>query len=195
MLEFILLLLKLFGIFFKIGIFTFGGGYAMIPLIQEEVMKYNWVDSFNTLIDFIGISQSTPGAFAINIATFIGFEQAGIIGAIFTTLGVVLPSFIIILIIAMAFKKFKENQYVKGFLSGISPVVPGIIMSVAVTFILRSVFNVVDLKFSDFKVQIGAVIIFIVAFSVSKLKKRVHPIYIVLISAVMGLVFYGFGWF
>jgi len=195
MLEFILLLLKLFGIFFKIGIFTFGGGYAMIPLIQEEVMKYNWVDSFNTLIDFIGISQSTPGAFAINIATFIGFEQAGIIGAIFTTLGVVLPSFIIILIIAMAFKKFKENQYVKGFLSGISPVVPGIIMSVAVTFILRSIFNVVDLKFSDFKVQIGAVIIFIVAFSVSKLKKRVHPIYIVLISAVMGLVFYGFGWF
>jgi len=195
MFEFILLLLKLFGVFFKIGIFTFGGGYAMIPLIQEEVMKYNWVDSYNSLIDFIGISQSTPGAFAVNIGTFIGFEQAGILGAIFATLGVVLPSFIIILIIAMVFKKFKENPYVKGLLSGISPVVPGIIMSVAISFILRSVFNVTDLKFSDFKIQIGAIIIFIVVFSVSKLKKRVHPIYLVLISAVMGLVFYGFGWF
>lgn len=110
MFEFILLLLKLFGVFFKIGIFTFGGGYAMIPLIQEEVMKYNWVDSYNSLIDFIGISQSTPGAFAVNIGTFIGFEQAGILGAIFATLGVVLPSFIIILIIAMVFKKFKETH-------------------------------------------------------------------------------------
>lgn len=191
MIDFILLLVKMFLIFFKIGIFTFGGGYAMIPLITEEVIKNGWVESTDVLIDFIAISQSTPGAFAINIATFIGYNQAGILGAIFTTLGVVLPSFFIILFIAIAFHKFKTNKYVIGFLNGISPVVPGIIMSVALTFILRSVFDVIDLNFKDFKFQIWAVIIFIISFGVSKLKKRIHPIYIVLISGALGLLFYG----
>ena len=94
----------------------------MIPLITEEVIKNGWVESTDVLIDFIAISQSTPGAFAINIATFIGYNQAGILGAIFTTLGVVLPSFFIILFIAIAFHKFKTNKYVIGFLNGISPV-------------------------------------------------------------------------
>ncbi len=191
MINYIFLLLKMFLIFFKIGLFTFGGGYAMIPLITEEVIKNGWVESTDVLIDFIAISQSTPGAFAINIATFIGFNQAGILGAIFTTLGVILPSFFIILFIAMAFHKFKTNKYVNGFLNGISPVVPGIIMSVALTFILRSVFNVVDLDFQHFQFQLGAIIIFIVSFSVSKLKKRIHPIYIVLISGILGLLIYG----
>ena len=99
------LLLKLFITFFKIGVFTFGGGYAMIPLITQEVLNNNWVDNTDVLIDFIAIAESTPGTFAINIATFIGFEQVGVIGAIAATLGVILPSFIIILIIASLFTK------------------------------------------------------------------------------------------
>jgi chromate transporter len=140
------LLFKLFYTFFYIGVFTFGGGYAMIPLISQEVLNNNWVDSTDILIDFIAIAESTPGPFAINIATFIGYEQAGIIGALFASFGVVLPSFIIILIIAKLFTKFASNKYVQGFLKGIRPVVPGIILSVAMIFILRSVFSIEDLK-------------------------------------------------
>ena len=189
--ELLKLLLKMFLSFFKIGIFTFGGGYAMIPLITQEVMANHWVDSTDFLIDFIAISQSTPGPFAINIATFVGFEQACVLGAVITTLGVVLPSFIIILFIAMAFHKFQTNPYVVGFLRGLRPVVPGIIFSVAVVFILKSLFNVTDYNYQDFKIEIWALVIFAVAFGVSKLKKRVHPIIIVLISGLLGLVFYG----
>ncbi|MBN2539958.1 MAG: chromate transporter [Bacilli bacterium] len=190
-----LLLLKLFGIFFKIGLFTFGGGYAMIPLITDEVMKYGWVDSLDALIDFFAISQSTPGAFAINIATFVGFEQEGIIGAVFATFGVVLPSFVIILLIAVAFKHFRDNKYVNGFLGGIRPVVPGIILSVAIVFISRSIFGIENRQYSDFTFELGAIIIFAISFAVSKLKKRIHPVIIVLISGLMGLLFYGLGWF
>ncbi|HOO43761.1 MAG TPA: chromate transporter [Bacillota bacterium] len=191
MLEFLLELLKLFVSFFKIGLFTFGGGYAMIPLITQEVLANGWVGSTDVLIDFIAISESTPGPFAINIATFVGFEQAGVIGAIVTTLGVVMPSFIIILIIAMAFHKFQTNKYVQGFLAGIRPVVPGIIFSVAIVFILRGLFNIEDYQYRDFKLEIGALVIFAIAFAVSKLKRRVHPIIIVLISGLLGIIIYG----
>ena len=86
-------LLQLFWTFFKIGLFTFGGGYAMIPMIIEETTKFELIEK-NEIIDFIAISESTPGPFAINIATFIGYEQAGILGALFSTIGVILPSFI-----------------------------------------------------------------------------------------------------
>lgn len=190
--ELLRTLLQLFLSFFKIGLFTFGGGYAMIPLITDEVLAHGWLDSTDVLIDFIAISESTPGPFAINMATFIGYEQAGVIGAILTTLGVVLPSFIIILFIAMAFKKFSTNKYVRGFLDGVRPVVPGIIMSVAIVFILKGVFGIADYEYGDFTFEWGAIIIFAVSFAISKLKKRVHPVIIVLISGILGLIIYGF---
>ena len=91
-------LLKLFWTFFKIGLFTFGGGYAMTPMIIEETKQFNILDE-NEIIDFIAISESTPGPFAINIATFIGYSQEGFLGALATTIGVILPSFIIILLL------------------------------------------------------------------------------------------------
>jgi len=189
--ELLKLLLQLFLSFFKIGIFTFGGGYAMIPLITDEVIAHAWVESTDILIDFIAISESTPGPFAINIATFIGFEQAGVLGAIVATLGVVLPSFIIILFIAIAFKRFSTNKYVRGFLDGVRPVVPGIILSVAIVFILKGVFGISGFEYQDFTFEVGAIIIFAISFFVSKLKKKIHPIYIVLISGILGLIFYG----
>ena len=95
----------LFLTFFKIGAFTFGGGYAMLPLIQEEVLKKAWL-SQQEIIDFIAVSESTPGPFAVNMATFIGSQTGGILGAVCATLGVVLPSFIIILIVAKCFEVF-----------------------------------------------------------------------------------------
>lgn len=185
------ILVKLFYTFFYIGVFTFGGGYAMIPLITQEVIRNSWVENTEVLIDFIAIAESTPGTFAINIATFIGYEQVGVLGAIIATLGVILPSFIIILFIARLFTKFAQNKYVQGFLKGIRPVVPGIILSVGAVFILRSVFKIEDLHFSDFTFEIGGFVIFIIMFLISRFWKKAHPVYIVGISAVLGLIVYG----
>ncbi|MCR4612277.1 MAG: chromate transporter, partial [Lachnospiraceae bacterium] len=114
--------LILFVTFLKIGAFTFGGGYAMLPLIQEEVISHGWTDA-ESLINFIAVSESTPGPFGINISTYIGKEVEGILGSLCTTLGVVLPSFIIILIVAKCYDKFKESSAVKGLMSGLKPAV------------------------------------------------------------------------
>ena len=113
--------------FFKIGIFTLGGGYAMIPLIEEEVVnRKQWV-SKDEMIDLIAIAQSCPGVFAINIATFIGYKLNKTRGAIATTIGTALPSFLIILAIAMFFSQFKDNPYVAAMFKGIRPAVVALI--------------------------------------------------------------------
>ena len=104
-----MILLDLFLTFFKIGAFTFGGGYAMLPLIQEEVIANGWLAE-KEIINFIAVSESTPGPFAINISTYIGSEMAGILGAICATLGVILPSLIIIILVAKFFEKFKTTR-------------------------------------------------------------------------------------
>lgn len=103
------LLIKLFITFFKIGLFTFGGGYAMLPMIQEQVQTNGWITS-RELVDFIAVSESTPGPFAINISTYIGMEKAGIPGALCATVGVALPSFLIIIFVAKCYEKFKTSK-------------------------------------------------------------------------------------
>ena len=121
-----MIFLELFWTFFTIGAFTFGGGYAMLPLIQAEVERHGWVDS-QTLLDFVAVSESTPGPFAINMATYVGTTQGGVLGAICATLGVVLPSFIIILIVAKCYDKFRTSRAVKGCMSGLKPATVGLI--------------------------------------------------------------------
>jgi chromate transporter len=185
------LLFRLFYTFLKVGLFTFGGGYAMIPLITEEVFNNAWVETTDVLIDWIAIAESTPGPFAVNIATFIGYEQAGVIGAIVATLGVIVPSFVIILIIAKAFTKFSTNIYVRGFLNGVRPVVPGIILSVGFTFVLKYVFEIENFKFSDFNIEVGSLVIFVVIFVLSRLWKKAHPVYLVAIAGILGILFFG----
>ena len=116
-----------FTTFFKIGIFTLGGGYAMIPLIEEEVVnRKQWV-SKDEMLDLIAIAQSCPGVFAINIATFVGYKLNKTRGAIATTIGTALPSFLIILAIAMFFSQFKDNPYVAAMFKGIRPAVVALI--------------------------------------------------------------------
>ena len=116
-----------FTTFFKIGIFTLGGGYAMIPLIEEEVVnRKQWV-SKEEMLDLIAIAQSCPGVFAINIATFIGYKLNKVRGAIATTLGTALPSFLIILAIAVFFKQFEDNKIVAAMFRGIRPAVVALI--------------------------------------------------------------------
>ena len=173
---------KLFWTFFKIGAFTFGGGYAMLPLIQSEVLKNGWI-SPDELLNFIAVSESTPGPFAINIATYVGITLSGFWGAISSTLGVVLPSFLIILCVARFFEKFSENHIIKGVMSGLKPAVIGLILSavlsVGKTVLFPSGFSLsADFYISLCIFIISAVLIF----------KKLHPIYIILISAVLGIL-------
>ena len=124
---------KLFYTFFKIGLFTIGGGYAMLPLIQEEVINNGWLPK-EEIVNFIAVSESTPGPFAVNISTYIGSVlggEFGVLGSLFgsfcATLGVILPSFIIILIVARFYEKFKTNKIVAGCMTGLKPAVVGLI--------------------------------------------------------------------
>ncbi len=173
--------LELFLTFFKIGAFTFGGGYAMLPLIESEVLSHKWL-SIDALVNFIAVSESTPGPFAINIATYIGITRAGIVGAVFSTLGVVMPSFIIILIVANCFEKFKESNFVKGIMIGLKPAVIGLIasalISIGKTVLFPNSFTI-DLSFF---ITLG---IFIISAVLAFTKK--HPILIILLSAVFGI--------
>ena len=153
-----MIFLELFWTFFQIGLFTFGGGYAMIPLIQDAVLSHGWLTD-EALINFIAISESTPGPFAVNIATYVGTEMGvaaggigtwgGFLGGMCATLGVVLPSFIIILIVAKCYEKFKTNRLVKGAMSGLKPAVIGLI-GAAVLSIGQTVFFPNGLSLSVF---------------------------------------------
>ena len=171
-------ILLLFWKFFKIGLFTFGGGYAMIPLMRAEFVEGGYI-SEQLLIDFIGISESTPGPFAVNMATFIGMENGGFFGALLTTLGVILPSYIIILIIAMFGAKFLESKTVKNAFIGLKPVVIGLISSVAVGLIISAIFPNIVLKIKNFDFNlkgfdIRTLLIMIVSFVLLKFTKRRH---------------------
>lgn len=186
---------QLFYTFFIIGICTFGGGYAMIPLIQDEVViKNSWV-SLDTLTNFIGISESTPGPFAINISTFVGYKVGGVFGAICSTLGVILPSIIIILIIAMILNKFMKNKYVKGMLDGVKPVVLSLITSTTIFLFIKLIFFNNGPLYADFKFDITSLALLIVLFGISFIykkykKKSLSPIVILLLSMVFGLIIF-----
>lgn len=193
----ILSILELFWTFFKIGAFTFGGGYAMLPLVQDAVIKHGWLAE-SQIVDFIAVSESTPGPFAINIATYVGSQRGmavlgdsvfgAIFGAFIATLGVVLPSFIIILIVARFFEKFKNSKTVSGCMSGLKPAVIGLISS-AVISIGATVFFPATVTFEVVKTAafyVSLVIFGIALFTVLKFKK-LSPIYIIVGSAVIGI--------
>ena len=195
-----MILLVLFLTFFKIGAFTFGGGYAMLPLIQAEVIKRSWVTE-QELIDFIAVSESTPGPFAVNMATFIGSRLGGdfalqsgaistyigsFLGSACATLGVVLPSFIIILIVAKCFEKFKTNSIVKGCMSGLKPATIGLIGS-AIVSVGKTVFFSAGLTAVAFSNAGFYVSLAIFAVMCTLAFKKVHPIAIICLSAAAGI--------
>ncbi len=126
------LLLELFGVTFRIGAFTFGGGYAMIPLMQREfVEKRNWVDE-KDIVDIFAIAQSVPGVIAINSSIFIGYKIAGFLGAISAALGVVLPSFIVLSVLSFYYIQFQSNPYVNGALRGVRAAVVALMISAVI---------------------------------------------------------------
>ncbi len=180
--------LLLFLEFFKMGALTFGGGYAMIPFIEETVLRHDWMTT-TELVDFIAISESTPGAFAVNISTYIGSEVGGILGAIVATLGLVLPPFLIILLIAKVYAKIKENIIVQGAMLGLKATVVGLIAA-TVLRVGREIFffegiNLAVLRSANFYVSLGifAIALFLLLY------KKLNPILIIVLSAAAGILF------
>lgn len=179
--------LELFYTFFMIGAFTFGGGYAMLPLIQSEVAaRWGDVISEEAIVNFVAVSESTPGPFAVNMATYIGAEMGGVFGSACATLGVVLPSFIIILIVAKCYEKFRESRLVKGAMSGLKPAVVGLIAN-AVLGVLMTVFFPAGFALSAFLspafYAYAGIFVLMLVLSL----KKVHPIIIICLSAALGI--------
>jgi len=171
--------LQLFITFFEIGLFTFGGGYAMISLIQNEVVvKHQWIDA-STFTDIIAISQMTPGPIGINSATYVGYTVTeNVWGAAVATFAVSLPSFIIILLIAYLYKQFKKNRWFEAALKGIRPVVLGLIASAATLLVTSD--NFIDWK---------SWVIFGLAFAATQWGK-LNPIYVIILAGITGWIIY-----
>lgn len=169
-------IIDLFVSIFKIGAFTFGGGYAMIPLIEEEVVtKRNWIKK-EEFMDILVVAQSLPGALAINTSIFLGYKIAGFIGAIAALLAVILPSFIIIILIAAFFMKFRDNEIVNAAFKGITAAVPMLVLVGAISL---------SKGLNKNTRTILTIIIGVIALSVF----NINPILIIVVSAIFGLIF------
>lgn len=168
-------LLKAFATFFKIGLFTLGGGYAMIPLIEAEVVeRHRWV-SKEEFMDLIAIAQSCPGVFAINISTFIGYKLRRIAGAVSCAMGTALPSFVIILLIAVFFHQFEDNPVVAAMFRGIRPAVVALIAVPTVKMASQAKLN----RYTVWIPVVSALLIWLLG---------VSPIYIIVAAAIGGLL-------
>ena len=185
--------LELFLNFLKIGAFTFGGGYAMISLIRETALANGWLNDFE-LTNLIAVSESTPGPIAINMATFVGSSQGGLLGAILSTLGVILPSFIIILLIATLAKNLLKRPIIKSALSAMRPCICALILSTSLIMALDILFGI-DKIGAAFSFDIRAVII-LAMIVLSKFiwkkaaKKAPSPIALIVLSAILGMGLY-----
>lgn len=185
--------LKLFITFLEIGAVSFGGGYGMISLIREKALANAWLTE-SELLNMIAVAESTPGPIAVNMATFIGSSQGGALGSLIATLGVVLPSFIIILIIAALVRSFLRYKGVQAFLGGIRPCVVGLILATSITLFASSLFDfssIGDKTTPDLNGLIILAIIILISFTVKKIRKKaLSPIILIVISAGLGALFY-----
>lgn len=169
-----MIILQLFLTFALIGAFSFGGGYAMLPLIQREVVENHHWFTLQEFSDILAISEMTPGPIAINSATFVGYKIAGIFGSIAATIGVVLPSFIIILVIAKIVIKNKDNPYFQGAFSGLRPIVVAMITSAAIMLAQDIIFEPKTL------------VLTLIALAIT-LFTKMHPILLILIFGLLGI--------
>lgn len=188
--------IELFLNFLVIGTVSFGGGYGMISLVRETVLSKGWLTE-SQFMDFIAVSESTPGPLAVNMATFIGSSQGGILGAFTATLGVVLPSFFIILIIAAVLKNILKYAGVKAVLTGIRPCIVAMIIATAISMGLN-IFIGAEKSGDAISPDIRSIIIFFILIAVQLmcgkvLKKKLSPILMIVFSAVLGIVFFGGG--
>lgn len=197
----IALLFQIFRTFFIIGLFTFGGGYAMLSLIQTEIVtNHGWMTE-SEFTDIVAISQMTPGPVGINCATYVGYDVVtasgasgimGIIGSLTATLAIVLPSFMIVLAIVKFYSKFKNSRTFADVMSGLRPAVVGLIGAAAVILCVNITWNgitpgisIVEENFTDWKSWCLLATAFVASF-----KFRINPIMIIIASGILGLLLY-----
>ena len=178
--------------FLKVGLFSFGGAYGAIPLIRDVVMSYGWM-SDATLSNMIAVSESTPGPIMVNMATYVGSSQGGILGSLLATFAVVLPAFVIILLIMVLLKNALKNQYVKAVLGGLKPCVIGIVLAMGIYMIISNIFPAsfggFDWKTLLLTIFLAAVLYLPPRIAPKKLKK-ISPILLIVIAAVCGIIIY-----
>ena len=176
--------------FLKVGCFSFGGAYGAIPLIRDVVMSYGWMTE-EELTYMIAVSESTPGPIMVNLATFVGNTQGGIIGAILATLAVVLPSFLIILLVSAVMKKLLKNKYVQAALRGLKPCIIGLVMATGVFMVITHCLSLTAGFMVDWKALLLTVVLAAVLYLSKPLfKKKVSPIILIIISAFLGIGLY-----
>ena len=180
--------LTLFLEFFKIGLFCFGGAFGMIPIIEETVVKHSWLTS-NDFYNLVGVCESTPGPIAVNMATYIGSVKGGILGSLVATLGVVLPSFIIILLVASVLNKFTDNRHFKSFMQGVKPMIIALILSTGIMLLIKAIGFI---SISQFNIDYEAIIILFIiglVYFIPKylFNKKISSAVFIVISAVIGI--------
>ena len=181
--------LKLFWSFFQIGLFSVGGGYAAMPLIQHQVVELNNWLTMQEFVDIITISQMTPGPIAINSATFVGIQIAGLPGAIIATLGCVFPSCVIVLTLAWVYFRYRNLSVVQGVLGGLRPAVVAMIASAGLSILILCLWDSGNISLSLSSIDwIGALLFVCALFSLRKWK--LNPIYVMLGAGVSGLILY-----
>ena len=184
-------LLQLYLVFFKVGLFTIGGGLAAIPLLQSEVLSRGWVTAAQ-LTDMIAVSESTPGPIGINMATYVGFNQLGVIGSIIATLGIATPSFLIICFIARYLFRFNNNIIVMRVFSGLRPAIMGLIASTAISIALIAMFNIPQYQVTGSLLDLlnyKALLIFVILMY-DCYKWQRHPIFYVVIAGLIGMLIF-----
>lgn len=185
-------LLKLFWSFFQVGLFSFGGGYAAMPFIQEQVVSVNGWLTMEEFIDVLTISQMTPGPIAINAATFVGMRVDGVLGAVVATVGTVTPSFFIVLTLAWIYYKYRSMWMIKGILKGLRPAVVALIASAGLSILLIALFHgVADSWLQVTLSTIDPFALLLVAGSLfCLLRFKLDPILVMSGAGVLGLIAY-----
>lgn len=174
--------LVLFKVFFKIGLFTFGGGYAMLPIIQKEIIEtHKWI-SEEDMLDIVAIAESTPGPIAVNTSTFVGYKTAGVLGAVFATLGLAIPSVTIIFIISFFYQKFIDNEWVAKAFKGIMGAVTVLILNAGVKLSKPLRKDKGNMLFN--------LIMVILAIGLSLLLTSVSSIYFIIAGAIIGILYF-----
>ena len=186
-----MIFLDLFLGFLRVGLFAFGGAYGAIPLIRDVVLSYGWLTDAE-LTYMIAVSESTPGPIMVNLATYVGSSQAGLLGAILSTFAVVLPAFFIILLVMVLLKTFLKNRYVQAVLRGMIPCVIGIVLATGAFMTLTSFIGSFAAPKADLRAILIAVLLAAAMLLHKKLrKKKLSPILLIVLSAGLGMLVYG----
>lgn len=177
--------------FLKVGCFAFGGAYAAIPLIRDVVLSYGWLTDAE-LSYMIAVSESTPGPVMINLATYVGSSQGGVLGSLLATLAVAFPAFVIIWLVLVVLKSFLARPSVQGVLGAVKPAVIGIILATGLEMAISSVCHMEAFLAVDYKASIiaGTVAAAVIAWRLIK-KKKASPIGLIILSALLGVLVYG----